>query len=212
MSGRGDLPIGDRSRLAGPQSRQADRTTGAIQQTQPEPHTATRGRLSKTWPWTMAETDGSGKSKTRRECVDPGSSDRSSPLRAAVFRALAAACHLRQHDSLLWNKNRRSRPIPLQPGLPALWRRWWATADGSQGLDQLEARHSAALALDYGEAFMVYDFTVAGLRQGSDVHLLQQQALALARTGSTRETRPSSKSVPTRPTRRGDTRVAGEHL
>ncbi|MGO9199274.1 MAG: TRAFs-binding domain-containing protein [Limisphaerales bacterium] len=76
-------------------------------------------------------------------------------------------------------------PNTPEPGLPALWRRWRATADGSQGLDRLEARHLAALALDYGEAFMAYDFTVAGLRQGSDVHLLQQQALALARTGST---------------------------
>ena len=104
-------------------------------------------------------------------------------------------------------------PNTPEPGLPALWRRWRATADGSQGLDRLEARHLAALALDYGEAFMAYDFTVAGLRQGSDVHLLQQQALALARTGSTQRAQAIlEEAAPTRPIRRGDTRVAGEHL
>jgi len=70
-------------------------------------------------------------------------------------------------------------------GLPVLWRRWRIAADDPAGLDPLEARRLAALALDYGEAFMAYDFTVAGLRQGSDLHLWRQQALALARTGST---------------------------
>jgi class 3 adenylate cyclase len=78
----------------------------------------------------------------------------------------------------------KKRPEGGEPGLNELWKLWKKVAP-EQALDQKSAQRWAARALDYGEAFMAYDFAAAGLRQGSNPRLLQQQALALARTGST---------------------------
>src|SRR5437588_10999644 len=78
-----------------------------------------------------------------------------------------------------------AQPKTLEPGLNGLWKLRKSIFENNQVLDQQTAQKSAAQALDYGEAFLAYDFAAAGLQQGANPRLLQQQALALARTGST---------------------------